>query len=301
MAGRLNIGAQQALDRPPEALVSFWSQSVHDPAGDAVWRPLAGGRTNSTWRVTGQQTDVVVKLFRPAAQTPLFDNDPVAEERALVALEGSGLAPEFVGAGLTAAGPSLCYVHVDGRAWRPGDGAETIAQALARLHARPAPGWLGAAPIRVADLRRQAREMLAQIGAAGEAITALEPVLRDDIPLKGAAFLHGDATAGNALMSGGAITFIDWQCPARGDPVFDLAVFLSPAMQAVSGNRPLTPAEEQSFLDAYGEAEVSRRYRALAPLFHWRMAAYCRWRAARGDRGYAEAARLEEARLRAET
>jgi hypothetical protein len=40
------------------------------------------------------------------------------------------------------------------------------------------------------------------------------------------------------------------------------------------------------------------RYNALRPLFHWRMAAYCLWRAARGDIGYAQAAALEIAALR---
>lgn len=290
--------ARMAQSRPPAALVSYWSIRLHEHFESARWHALAGGRTNSLWRVTGDWQDLVVKLFRPEAHTPLFCNDPDAEVRALESLHGIKIAPEYVANGITEVGPSLVYAHVEGRSWQPPDEIAAVARALARLHATPAPDGLDSAPSHAADLRQQARDMLAQIGAAGDAVLALEPTARDDIALTGKAFLHGDPTAGNALISGRAITFIDWQCPACGDPVLDLAVFLSPAMQRVSGNRPLTLAEEAAFLTAYGNAGIAERYRALAPLFHWRMAAYCLWRAARGDAGYGEAAALEVDRLR---
>jgi len=292
--------ARMAQNRPPAALVAYWSKRLRGPFETARWHALAGGRTNSLWRVTGDRHDLVVKLFRPEAQTPLFCNDPDAEVRALEALQGIGIAPEYVANGITEVGPSLVYAHVEGRSWQPPDDIAPVARSLARLHATPVPDELDSAPGHAADLRQQARDMLAQIGAAGDAVLALEPIPRDDSALTGKAFLHGDPTAGNALVSGRTITFIDWQCPVRGDPVLDLAVFLSPAMQWVSGNRPLTTAEEGAFLAAYGDEGIAARYRALAPLFHWRMAAYCLWRAARGDAGYSEAATLEVVRLRSE-
>jgi len=296
---RQDSAARLARSEPPAALVSYWSDRLGAPVAKADWQPLAGGRTNRLWRVTDRQGDLVVKLFRPEAQTPLFCNDPRAEVRALKALHGIGIAPDFVANGITGAGPSLVYAHVEGRRWQPRNEIAPVARALAKLHATPVPEQIGRAPAHAAFLREQARDMLAQTGAAGAAIMALEPARREDAPLPGTVFLHGDPTAGNTLVSGKAITFIDWQCPSLGDPVLDLSVFLSPAMQAVSGNRPLSHAEEDAFLAAYGIADVARRYRALAPLLHWRMAAYCLWRAARGDAGYGAAAALEAARLRA--
>ena len=102
---------------------------------------------------------------------------------------------------------------------------------------------------------------------------------------------------GNILVNGAELTLIDWQCPAIGDACDDLATFLSPAMQSVNGNAPLSPAQEDAVLSAYGNAAVSRRYRILAPAYHWRMAAYCLWKAERGHVEYAAGARLERARL----
>lgn len=291
--------ARLARNEPPAALVSYWSKRIGGPFVNADWQPLAGGRTNRLWRVTGAQQDLVVKLFRPEAQTPLFCNDPQAEVRALEALHGIGIAPEFVANGVTDVGPSLVYAHVEGRRWQPRDEIAPVARALAKLHATPVPEKFSRAPAQAEELRRQAHDMLAQTGAAGAAILALEPEPQSDAVLPGNVFLHGDPTAGNTLVSGRSITFIDWQCPTCGDPVLDLSVFFSPAMQVVSGNRPLNHAGEQAFLAAYGDDDVARRYRALAPLLHWRMAAYCLWRAARGDAGYGEAAALEAARLRA--
>ncbi|SMH42577.1 phosphotransferase family protein [Maritimibacter sp. HL-12] len=299
MAQGQENAARMTRNEPPAALVAYWSERLGGPFDNAEWRPLAGGRTNRLWRVTGAQRDLVVKLFRPEAQTPLFCNDPQAEVRALEALQGIGIAPEFLANGVTEVGPSLVYAHVAGTCWQPGNEVADVARALARLHATPVPTDFGRAPAQAAHLRQQAREMLAQAGAAARAIAALEPDPRGDTALPGKRFLHGDPTAGNTLVSGRAIAFIDWQCPVCGDPVLDLAVFLSPAMQVISGNPPLSRAEEDTFLDAYGDVAIARRYRALAPLLHWRMAAYCLWRAARGESGYAEAAAREVARLRA--
>lgn len=268
---------------PPAALVAYWRAAGAVPDSEP-WVALAGGRSNALWRVG----DRVCKLFRPEGDTPLFANDAGAEARALEALAGTGLAPRLVAFGESPAGPSLIYIHVAGRPWVVGDDPAPVARALARLHALALSDGFPPAPMGAAALIAQAAAM----GAEGR------PPDLPDLPSASRVFLHGDATAGNALVKADGVTFIDWQCPALGDATEDLATFLSPAMQHLSGNAPLSPEAESAFLEAYGDPKTVARYRALAPAYHWRMAAYCDWRAARGEAAYIQAAALERARLR---
>ena len=286
----------ETAQTPPRALVRHWTRSGILP-DDSAWLTLPGGRTNSVWQVTSGPGAWVCKLYGRARHTPLFANDPGAERLALSALAGSGLAPRMVAAAQTPAGQSLIYAHVPGRRWRAGDEPGPVARALVRLHRAVPPEGLPAAPMGARALVAQTRDMIAQLGAPGRAVAELAPEV-PDLPAVRPVFLHGDATAGNALVTPAGITFIDWQCPSRGDATEDIAVFLSPGMQAISGNEPLPQAAIEAFLAAYGEAETVARYRSLAPLYHWRMAAYCLWRAARGDHGYSAAAKLELTMLR---
>jgi len=107
------------------------------------------------------------------------------------------------------------------------------------------------------------------------------------------AFLHGDPVPANFVMTERGAVLIDWQCPASGDPCEDIAIYLSPAMQSLYGGTPLSPEEMEAFFAAYDDAETAARYRAMAPAYHWRMAAYCLWMADRGHADYGNAARLE--------
>lgn len=259
------------MSSPDADLVRLWEARGVVPSG-AVWIPLTGGNTNALWRVG----DVVVKRFVPGAETPLFPNDPAAERLALTALHGTGLAPDLI----AAEGDSLVYRLVAGQGWQCADGVACVAKALARLHRQPIPDGL---PQKQSDVIGDAR-------ALGATDLPEWPLNAPDVA---PVFLHGDATAANALVDGDSVTFIDWQCPAVGDPCEDISVFVSPAMQIVSGNEPLSRAETETFLEAYGDETVATRYRALAPLFAARMRAYCLWRAARGDAGYAQAAKAE--------
>ncbi len=225
------------------------------PAPGAL-TPLAGGTVNRVWRWRRPGGDLVLKLYAARGASPLFPNDPVAEWRALTALSGTGLAPEPV-ATLPGHPYGLVYGHVEGTPWS-GDPAP-VGAALARLHALdPPPG-------------------LRQVGA-------------------GTAFIHGDPVPGNILVSGArsgarsgagsraGLRFIDWQCPGAGDPVHDLALFLSPAMQVAAGREPLTDAAAARFLDAYGDPDAAARLRAQAAMIQARVAAHCRWRIARSPR-----------------
>jgi len=270
----------------PAALKRHW-QVAGQVAADAVWTPLSGGRTNPIWRIEGREGPLVCKLFLPDAATPLFANDPAAEWAALRALSGLEIAPEPVASSRTALGDSLLYHHVPGQPWSTDPTA--VAHLLRRLHERPPPRALPRALPDATGLVEQGRAMLSQIGTPG----ALPPAPVPQAGLQGGAFLHGDPIPGNLLQDGARLILIDWQCPAIGDPCLDLALFLSPAMQQVNGRPPLSEDEITAFLEAYGNAQVTRRYHALAPLFHWRMAAYCLWKAHHGDAAYAPAMALE--------
>jgi aminoglycoside phosphotransferase (APT) family kinase protein len=259
---------------PPPALRA--AAAAHLPAPQAPWRPLRGGRVNRLWRVGG----AVVKQFDPAGDSPLFPNSAADEAAALRFAAPQGLAPA-----LRAAGPDwVIRSHAPGRPWRSDPGL--AARLLARLHALPPPASFAPRPGGSAAILAQA----AAIGAPwpAPADPGIGPPARP-------APLHGDPVPGNILVHRGSALLIDWQCPAAGDPAEDIALFLSPAMQWLYRGAPLSADDTAAFLAAYGDAAAVARYRALAPLLHWRIAAHCAWRARRGDAGYARALRLEQA------
>ncbi len=241
---------------------------------------------------------VVVKLYAADGGTLLFPNDPAAEASVLRALAGSGLAPHLRGSVPTDAGMCLVYDHVPGVCWGSGAGADTpgqdaasVARVLARVHQATLPPGLR----RIPDPAGTA-EMLLHQCAGGDALAALCPGTVP-APVPDDCLLHGDAVAGNLICGPHGITPIDWQCPAQGDPAEDIAMFLSPAMQWLYRGAVLTGAQMDAFLAAYPGAVTVARYRLLAPQFHWRMAAYCLWRAERGAQGYRAALALEIAAL----
>lgn len=243
------------------------------------WRPIPGGRVNRLWRAGG----LVIKHYAPDGASPLFPNDAGAEARALGMLAPLALAPD-----LRAQGRGwIAYAHVPGRVWRRGP-AE-VAAVLARVHALPGTGFRA--------LRSGSAAVLAQGAAIAAACRGVLPPPPPDPgvpPHPAPRLIHGDPVPGNLIVTGpGAILPIDWQCPACGDPAEDLALFLSPAMQCIYRERPLTAAEAGAFLAAYPCADTVARLRALWPAFRWRMAAHCLWKAERGAPGYADALLLE--------
>lgn len=241
------------------------------------WHPLEGGRVNRVWRVGA----LVVKQHRPAAASPLFPNDATIEYAMLEALRGTGLAPTPVAGGAD----WLAYRFAVGQTWQ--SGAAGVGALLARLHATPAPQL---------SLRRTASGSVALLAELRQ-----WPRLRNLPPLPEVAvtepaparLLHGDPVAGNILVRGGNALLIDWQCPALGDPVDDVALFLSPGMQHLYRGYPLSTAEVAAFREGYADAGVLARYDRLAPLLHWRIAAHCALRAGQDHPGYALAFDLE--------
>ncbi len=254
---------------------------------------MTGGRTNPVWRIETGTGNFVCKLFTASGTTPLFANDPDAEVLALRVLAGTNLAPRFIASQKSSLGVSLIYHHVPGEPWS--SDPQPVARVLKRLHDHPVPNGLAKHPCDAVSLINQGRKMLTETGKADR--MPPPPQWPEHRAPGKDVFLHGDPVPGNILQDGDLLTLIDWQCPAQGDACHDLALFLSPAMQVVNGNVPLSTAQAAAFLSAYDAPETTARYHALAPVFHWRMAAYCLWKAHHGDHVYDAAAGLELAHL----
>lgn len=265
---------------PPQTLQNAVDQAL--PSRNADWHPLQGGRVNAVWRVG----DIVVKQFQPSGDSPLFPNDPVAEAAALTLLAPCGLAPNLVANGQG----WLAYRYCPGSAWKSDTGL--VANTLTRLHQTPVPtNAFRAGQNGSAQLLAQAKTI------AGLCHQTLPPPPPDPNIAPGPTCLvHGDLVPGNMIAHQGQLTLIDWQCPAIGDPVEDIATFLSPAMQSLYRGAPLTQAEINTFRAACPPARV-QRYDQLAAIYHWRMAAHCLWKAAQDAPDYAKALHLELAAL----
>lgn len=259
------------------------------------WTPLPGGRTNSVWRIQTGDTVLVCKLYRPDTETPLFPNAPEAEARALRFLDGTGFAPRFRHSGSTSLGQVVVYDYLEGEP-APRDPAK-VGNLLSRLHGLAPPPGLRQLESGAAAILNQGDMMLRNLsGTAARELRALRPSAVETGPVT-PRFLHGDPVPANIVATPGGLRLIDWQCPALGDPVNDLALVLSPAMQHLYGGKPLTDHETDRFLHAYSHQERTVRLRTLLPAFHWRMAAYCLWKADRGDADYLEGFALEKGRL----
>lgn len=257
---------------PDAGLLAEVRTSLPEAGGD--WVAMKGGRSNRVWRAG----DLVVKQYRPDTATPLFPNDPLAEAAALRQL-GPELAPRYRAGGAGWLG----YDFLPGPSWSVDPGP--VARLLARVHRATAPAGLRRLPMGGAAIADH---------AASFAPPGLPPCPEaPSVDLPAPVLVHGDPVPGNIVVTAEGLRLIDWQCPGLGDPVDDLALFLSPAMQWLYRGAPLSEAEKAAFLAAYPDAATVRRYDLLRPVLHWRIAAHCAYRAARGDAAYAEALRLE--------
>ncbi|MDF1668159.1 MAG: phosphotransferase [Roseovarius sp.] len=246
----------------------------------ATWQTLAGGRTNLSWRIEHSGVVQVVKLYAPAGQNPLFPNDPAQEAAILHHLSGHNLAPEVVYAGEIAQRAVLIYPHLKGNLWLS-DTAQ-VARLLHRVHSQERPSGLRQTPNGSAALVRQTLRILENcLSPQALELAQMQP-MGEVAPCARRALLHGDPVPGNIIVTPDGARLIDWQCPAKGDPCEDIALFLSPAMQMAYRGSALAADEIAQFLRAYPEAQTVQRYRDLAPWYHWRMAAYCLWKHEQG-------------------
>ncbi|WP_380055202.1 phosphotransferase family protein [Falsihalocynthiibacter sp. SS001] len=254
-------------------------------SADATWTQLAGGKTNRSWRVTGSGFDHVCKLYPSANKNPLFPNNPHDEFRILCALQESWFTPPAVSLHRTRLGDCVVYEYVSGQPHTRRDSRE-VGRALREVHRIPSNLNLRELPTQpLAIIEHGERILESCSGSSVDRLSELKPQI-PQLPHVSPVLLHGDLVPANIIQTPSFPVFIDWQCPAYGDPCEDISTFLSPAMRVAYSSFPITDDMIDDFLSAYGDGRISDRYYALAPLYHWRMAAYCLWKSQHGSHEY---------------
>jgi thiamine kinase-like enzyme len=205
---------------------------------------LHGGFSNHAWRVDVPGGPWYARLNAADGQSLGVDR---ASECALLTATGSaGLAPELLAC--EPANRLLVTRYVVARPWRPEEAASTpnlerIAGMLRRLHELPVP-----AGVARMDWPGQARHLAMGLAEApgdaeihriaGEVFAQLEA--RQFVP----SLCHNDLHHLNILDDGARLWLVDWEYGGLGDPLFDLAGFVS-----MNG---LEPCLVETFVCAYG-------------------------------------------------
>ena len=246
---------------------------------------LAGGYTNQVWKVRRGRDLLIEKQYaeHPPEPNPMYPNLPGHEAIALAHLAGTELVPELVSftPAHGHAGALLVYRYVAGTQWRRGVG--DVARLLHAVHSMSAPTGLRTLHRSAAEARARADEVIDDVPLPDERarLTAHRPPVAADRPVGRPSLVHTDCGPGNLVRSRRGLVLIDWQCPGVGDPVEDLACFLSPAMMVLYAAPPHGPAATERFLAAYPDADTVDRYRRDGAAWHYRIAAYCLWRSHR--------------------
>ena len=238
------------------------------------FRQLSGGRSNTVWKANTDAGPYVVKLFHQRDDNPLFPNDASQEKAALGHYHSFCLAPEIFAGGKN----WVIYRYVEAFQWS--SGAEKVGIALAKLHGVEHLATARRLPSGSEALDMQSERIIARCPERLRAALPILPTRRTVPEFDGACGLHGDPVPANILCAEGRTLFIDWQCPAIGDPCEDIAIFLSPAMQVTYRGAALSDDEKRAFWEGYANPDVQNRYERLKPFFHRRMIAYCLWRMA---------------------
>lgn len=216
----------------------------------------------------------------PGEANPMYPNLPDHEALALAALGPRGLAPELVGHEPGA----VTYRFVPGTMWR--SGVADVATLLSAIHSVPVPRGLRRLCESAAQARDHGDEMVAGVPRkAASELVAVRPKVGSTLAVRRAALVHTDCGPGNLVRSRHGLLLIDWQCPGLGDPVEDIACFLSPAMMILYEQQPHTARAVEQFLEVYEDTTHGRsavaRYRRDAAAWHYRIGGYCVWRADR--------------------
>jgi aminoglycoside phosphotransferase (APT) family kinase protein len=253
--------------------------------GDRSPTLLAGGYRNSVWRVPRGRGWVVEKRYSDDSiePNPMFPNLPDHEAMAMSSLAGTGCAPELIsfrpadGEGAAV----VVYRYVVGTPWARG--VADVARLLHRVHHAEPPAGMRRLHRSAAEALAHADEMVAGVGSRRER-RRLERVRPQGVsaePCGVVSLVHTDCGPGNLVRARHGLVLIDWQCPGLGDPVEDLACFLSPAIMSLYGRPAHSARSIGVFLDAYADPAAADRYRRDGAGWHYRIAAYCSWRLGR--------------------
>ncbi len=292
--------------KPREPSASLLALLQSSGLATASWpdirlEPLSGGYRNVAYRWIGWNAiaDAVVKVLVDAPSNPLYPTLPDHEIAALLLLRNRGIAPTLLWHGSSSdVGPVLVYEMVPGEAWVRG--TEPVGELLAKAHhvdvttsefafrrLPMTPDELRSHAYAIAELinDRPLLSLIREMIDSTYALAASSPF----VPVS-PALVHTDGGPGNIIAGAdpSELRLIDWQCPGLGDPVEDLAVFSSPAIQLLYDRPPLSADDERALLTGYRRVAVEtassaalsavERYPARAPLYHARISAYCAYR-----------------------
>jgi thiamine kinase-like enzyme len=257
-------------------------------SSDTLWFHQNGGMTNKVWRLIGEK-DIICKLYLDTKTNLLFNNTPKAEYETLLWLDGSGIAPKPYKYFKTPFGEVLLYDYIKGHTWS--HNVDIVSELLTRIHNHKYPKGLRILSALPSDIKQTGLEIIYKLNnyhknkliniCPDVSISDIEPVL-----------LHTDVVPGNLILGEKGLRLIDWQCPAIGDPIVDIMMFLSPGMHEIYGSRKLSMKDYEVFLMNL-TPKLRSRYNILGPLYHWRLAAYCFWKAEQGFIEYEKAALAE--------
>ena len=257
-------------------------------SSQTVWHTQTGGRTNKVWRLVGEK-DLICKLYLETKSNPLFNNTPEAEYKCLLWLDGSGIAPKPYKYLKTPFGEVLFYDYIEGQTWC--HDIDTVSELLSRIRKHKYPKGLRILSNLPLNIKQTGLEIISKLNnyykdklikiCPEVSIPDIEPVL-----------LHTDVVPGNLIIGDEGLRLIDWQCPAIGDPIVDIMMFLSPGMHEIYGSGKLSMEDHEVFLMSLS-SDLRNRYNIIGPLYHWRLAAYCFWKAEQGFVEYEKAALAE--------
>ena len=257
-------------------------------SSQTVWHAQSGGRTNKVWRLVGTE-DLICKLYLETKTNPLFNNTPEEEYRCLLWLDGSDIAPKPYKFLKTPFGEVLLYNFIEGQAWS--HDVDSVSELLIRIRKHKYPKGLRILSDLPSEIKQTGFEIITKLNdyhknelmniCPDVSISGIEPVL-----------LHTDVVPGNLIIGDEGLRLIDWQCPAIGDPIVDIMMFLSPGMHEIYGSGKLLDKDHETFVTNL-TPELRSRYNILGPLYHWRLAAYCFWKAEQGFIEYEKAALAE--------
>jgi len=251
--------------------------------GSAQLRPLPSSYTHRFWRLQTGARDYVIKEYFPGLESnPLYPTLPQEEAVALTLLERHNLAPRLESFLTSPSGAPLVVYGYD-RGTEAEIDVRDAARLLGRLAAlKLAPEELSPVPSGYHQILNHGDAILEKIAGSRRAanLKRLRPlessVARSHDPER--ILIHRSLCLGTVQMTANGPALIDWQYAGLGDPVEDLACFLSPGLHTLYGMRPLVLYAEDLFLEHYPDREVVTRFLSERTAYHWRLAAYCLFR-----------------------
>lgn len=242
-------------------------------------RPLPVNYTSRFWRMDVPGRVYVIKEFFPGNEdNPLYPTLPHQEADALTVLARHDLAPELEAFSKSPTGtPLLIY------GYSPPKSVEIDVREAAGLIGRfaamrePVPGHQ-TVPAGFHEVLERGDAMLAAIPDSRKAVN-LNRLRPEDgsVPRRELkrSLVHRSFCLGTIQATGDGARLIDWQYAGLGDPVEDIAGFVSPGLATLYGLHPLVAELEEKFLQSYPDQEIAERFLEERAAYHWRLAAYC--------------------------